>query len=111
MAKKAANQISRRKFLLGSALTGGGIIASNLFSKSFAQAPGIVTLDRMRPQIPYGVASGDITGNSAVIWSKTDRPARIIVEYSTSETFRNPQQIVGSAAIETTDYTARVYLS
>ncbi len=111
MEKKAANQISRRKFLLGSALTGGGIIASNLFSKSFAQAPGIVTLDRMRPQIPYGVASGDITGNSAVIWSKTDRPARIIVEYSTSETFRNAQRIVGSAALETTDYTARVYLS
>lgn len=111
METKPPNQISRRKFLLSSALTGSGIIASNLFSKSFAQAPGIVTSEKMRPQIPYGVASGDINGNSAVIWSKTDRPARIIVEYSTSETFGNPQQIVGSAALETTDYTARVYLS
>ena len=109
--QKHTNQISRRKFLLTSALTTSGIIASNLCSKSFAQAPGIVTSDKMRPQIPYGVACGDITGNSAVIWSKTDRPARIIVEYSTGETFRNVERIVGSAALETTDFTARVYLS
>jgi alkaline phosphatase D len=110
--RNPANRLSRRKFLLGSALTGGGIIASNLVSKSgFAQAPGIVTSDKMRPQIPYGVASGDITGNSAVIWSRTDRPARLIVEYSPSENFRNVQRIIGPAALETSDFTARINLS
>lgn len=110
--RNPANRLSRRKFLLGSALTGSGIITHNLLSKSgFAQAPGIVISDKMRPQIPCGVASGDITGNSALIWSRTDRPARLILEYSSSETFRNVQRIIGPAALETSDFTARINLS
>ncbi len=104
--------VTRRQFLLKSSLVGGAILSSSLFSKSgFAQAPAIITSEKMRPQIPYGVASGDININSAVIWSRTDRPARMIVEYSTNESFRDVQRIVGSAAMETSDYTARLYLN
>ncbi|MFP4119642.1 MAG: hypothetical protein ACLFWI_01275 [Coleofasciculus sp.] len=92
MARK--NQlINRRRFLVTSALTSSGLITANLLSKSgLAQstAPGIVTSDKMRPQTPYGVASGDVTSNQAVIWSKSDRVSRMIVDYDTSESFRNP---------------------
>lgn len=109
--KDISHQISRRKFLLTSALTGGGIIAADILSKrGFAQSPGIVTSEKMRPQIPYGATTGDLSGNSAVIWSKSDRPARMIVEYSTEENFRNVQRIVGTPALENTDFTARLYL-
>lgn len=112
MEHKLSRSVTRRKFLLSSVLTGSGIIAADLLSKSgLAQAPGIITSEKMRPQIPYGVASGDINGNSAVIWSRCDRPARMIVEYSTNESFRNVQRIVGSAALENSDFTARLYLS
>ncbi|MFB2920832.1 alkaline phosphatase D family protein [Aerosakkonema funiforme] len=112
MQSKPSQQLTRRQFLLNTALTAGGIVAANTLSKSgLAQASGIVTSEKMRPQIPYGVASGDISGNSAVIWSKCDRPARMIVEYSTNESFRNAQRIVGSAALENTDYTAQLYLA
>ncbi|MBE9018852.1 alkaline phosphatase, partial [Chroococcidiopsidales cyanobacterium LEGE 13417] len=57
-------QINRRSFLLGSAFTSGAVAASllSLSRQVKAQAPGIVTSDKMRPTIPYGVASGDITG-------------------------------------------------
>ena len=64
----------------------------------------------MRPSIPYGVASGDINGNSAVIWSRSDRPARMIVEYSTEQSFRGAQRIFGPNALEVSDFTARVDL-
>lgn len=94
MVGKNQPRITRRRFLVTSALTRGGLITANLVSKSgLAQstAPGIVTSDTMRPQIPYGVASGDVTSNQAVIWSKSDRASRMIVDYDTSESFRNPQ--------------------
>jgi len=61
--------------------------------------------------MPQGVASGDVTSNRAVVWSRTDRPARIAVEYATTETFTNPLRRVGPAALESSDYTARVILT
>ncbi|NER04844.1 MAG: alkaline phosphatase, partial [Okeania sp. SIO3C4] len=106
---------NRRKFILSSALIGGGLITTNLILKSKTEqlsAPGIIISDKMRPQIPYGVASGDISGGGrAVIWSRSDRPARMIVEYATNESFQNSEKIIGSAALETTDFTAKVNLS
>lgn len=112
MQRQSYQRITRRKFILNSALTSGGIIAANLLSKKgLAQAPGIVVPEKMRPQTPYGVATGDINGNSAVIWSRCDRPAKMIVEYSTSENFRNLQQVVGGEASLNSDFTARTYLS
>ncbi|MFE1747003.1 hypothetical protein [Coleofasciculus sp. H7-2] len=86
MEGKLRERLNRRRFLLGCALSGGGIVAADLLSKSGkaqVSAPAIVISDQMRPQIPFGVASGDITGNSAVVWSRCDRPGRMIVEYST----------------------------
>lgn len=105
-------KFNRRQFLLRSAITSGGIIATNLLSKSrvFAHSPSIITADKMRPTIPYGVASGDISGNTAVIWSRSDRPSRMIVEYSTHESFRGATRIFGPNALDMSDYTARVNL-
>lgn len=85
MEGKLRSRLNRRRFLLGCTLTGGGIVAADLLSKSGqaqVAAPAIVTSDKMRPQIPFGVASGDITGNSAVVWSRCNRPGRMIVKYS-----------------------------
>ena len=79
--KHSSQRISRRSFLLGSAFASGALTA--LLSKPRfveAKAPAIITSDKLRPTIPYGVASGDITSNRAVIWSRCDRPARMIVE-------------------------------
>ena len=47
----------------------------------------------------------------AVIWSRTDRPARMVVEYSTTESFDDPRRSAGSAALESTDFTARLVLT
>src|SRR5688572_8198534 len=81
---QSATAMSRRGFL--SALTMAGAQALMLpVSNAWAQGnqgPALVTSDNMRPGIPYGVASEDVTQHSAIIWSRADRPARLIVEYA-----------------------------
>ncbi|HJQ57779.1 MAG TPA: alkaline phosphatase D family protein [Vineibacter sp.] len=75
-------------------------------SRIFAQ-----TSERMRPQIPFGVQTGDFAGDGAVVWAASDRPARMIVEYATTEGFGDLRRVMGPHALETTDYTARLAIT
>jgi len=104
-------RIGRRTFLLGSAAIGGGTILGGPRS-AWGQggAPAIITSDRMRPQAPYGVMAGDVVGDRAIVWSRADRPARMIVEYATTESFKDARRVVGPHAIDATDFTTRVDL-
>ena len=112
MKPNLSQHLSRRRFLLSSAIATSRIIATNLFPKNtLAQAPGIVTSDKMRPKIPYGVASGDVNANSAVIWSRSDKPARMIVDYAMNQSFKDARRIIGPAALEVSDFTARINLN
>ena len=74
------------------------------------RAPAIVTRDSDRPGMPCGVATGDVADGQAIVWSRSDRPARLIVEYSTTPSFADRRRVVGPAALEATDFTARVDL-
>ena len=73
-----------------------------------AQAPAVITAESRRIKIPYGVQAGDIRGDRAMIWSRADRAGRMIVELSTTESFKESWTIDGPAALEDTDYTARL---
>jgi len=111
---KSSHRISRRKFLLSSALAVGGVAVNTHFGRgawSQGRAPAVITPDRLRPAVTLGVQSGDITGDRGVVWSRTDRPARMLVEYATTESFRDPHRVVGPAALPEDDFTARVDLS
>ena len=46
-----------------------------------------------------------------MIWSRTDRPARMFVEYSTTQSFTAVQRVRGPIAFEGTDFTARTVLT
>lgn len=61
--------------------------------------------------MPQGVAAGDASAGRAVIWSRSDRAARMFVEYATSDRFTNARRVPGPAALESSDYTARVVLA
>jgi alkaline phosphatase D len=63
-----------------------------------------------RPQAKWGTQIGDVSPGRALIWSRSDRPARMIVEWSTTESFRDPRRVLGSHAIEATGLTARIDL-
>jgi alkaline phosphatase D len=101
----------RREFIrrtAGLMLSGAGTLAAG---RVFGQAPAIVTRDGARPSIAFGATAGDVDGERAIIWSRTDRAARLLVEYSTTESFTSVTRVTGDAALETSDYTARVDLS
>jgi alkaline phosphatase D len=72
---------------------------------------GIGIIQSSRPTLPQGVAAGDVGGGRGIVWSRCDRAARMIVEYSTSEQFTNARRVRGPAALESSDYTARTVLT
>jgi len=90
--------MKRRKFLGASAL------AAALPTRIFAQTA------TSRPQLLQSVQSGDVASDGAVVWSRADRPARMMVEYATTESFADPKRLVGPLALETTDFTSRVHI-
>ncbi|NDJ59687.1 MAG: twin-arginine translocation signal domain-containing protein [Chloroflexi bacterium] len=103
-------QISRRNFLKLSAGAGTLLAAQSVLPASLAagRLPAIVTAQSARPTLPYGVHSGDILADRAILWAASDRPARMIVEWDTVESMANPRRITGPAALEMSDYTAKL---
>ena len=105
--------LSRRALLRRSALAGGGLIATGgMLGRALAQqsAPAVITSERMRPSLPYGVQTGDLAGDRAILWARADRPARMMVEWATTESFDDARVVSGPAALEDSDFTAKIDL-
>ena len=60
--------------------------------------------------ITHGIASGDVTNQSAIIWSRANREAQLHVEYDTDPNFSHPKLTKNALANQTTDYTAHTKL-
>ena len=97
---------TRRAFLK---VTGVALAAARARTM-FGQAPAILGSQAARPSAAFGATAGDVDVDSAIIWSRTDRPSKLVVEYSTTESFAKTNRVVGPAALETSDFTARVDL-
>ncbi len=107
--------LSRRALLRVPAAVGLGALAGGLAGerprpRAAGAAPTFQRSAATRPGFPSGIASGDATDDSAIIWSRTDRAARVYVEWSTTSSFANPRRVRGPLALPTTDYTARIDL-
>jgi len=103
IAIRAGQSLNRRQWLVRSAATcavaGLGSLARPYLSRAAD-----------RPLITSGIQSGDVSADSAVIWARADRPARMQVECSTLESFRT---IIGAASAEALpagDFTSKVLL-
>jgi alkaline phosphatase D len=108
--------LNRRRFLQALTGLGGGAIATTLLPQiGRAQAPALITHEKLRPKLPYGVMSGDVTvarnGGRAIVWSRSDRPAQMLVDYALDPNFKKSRRILGGQALAATDFTARVDLS
>jgi alkaline phosphatase D len=97
--------LTRRRFIG----TAGGVLTAGART-IFGQAPAIIGSESARPSTAFGATAGDVDIDRAIIWSRTDRPSRLVVEYSTTESFATTTRIVGPAALEATDFTARIDL-
>ena len=83
----AAGSVSRRDF----------VRAGLLITPAIRGFPAIVQSEAARPSMAQGVACGDVSPGRAVIWSRSDRPSRMLVEYSTSDKFENVLRRSGPA--------------
>ncbi len=76
----------------------------------FANIPGNTAYAQQEVNITHGVASGDVTNQSATIWSRSNIQSIMNVEYDTSENFSNSMYKGGSVANSSTDFTAKANL-
>ncbi|TWG89040.1 alkaline phosphatase D [Mesorhizobium sp. J18] len=64
-----------------------------------------------RPVFSHGVQSGDVDATSGMIWTRTDRPARVMFEVSTTESFANPIKLPPLDALSESDFAVKRLLT
>ena len=106
-----AEDPTRRDFLVQFGAASGVVVSGLSLPRGARAAPAIVAPDSARPISALGLQIGDVAGERAIVWSRADRAARLLVEWDTSARFGNARRIVGPHALETSDYTARVDLT
>jgi alkaline phosphatase D len=100
-----SRSVTRRAFVQRSVAGAAGLALGRV---RLAGAPAIVRAGL--PEMPFGVSAGMAAADRAVIWSRCDRAARMVVEYSTTDRFTDVKRITGPAALEGSDFTARTTL-
>ncbi|MFE5185806.1 alkaline phosphatase D family protein [Streptomyces sp. NPDC056628] len=63
-----------------------------------------------RPRAGWGVQTGDVTTDSGLVWVRSDRPARMMVETSATESFRRTRRWHGPLLGAGTDFTGTTRL-
>jgi alkaline phosphatase D len=74
-------------------------------------APAVRRDAAARPIVTSGVQSGDVEANRAVVWCRTDRPARLRVRYATTDTLAGARERVSLPTSAAADFAARLDLS
>lgn len=82
----------------------GSLAASAALTLPVAAAAPVFALSG-RPRAAWGVQVGDVTASSALVWVRSDRPARMIVETSATESFRRARTWHGPLVGSGTDFT------
>ncbi len=77
-------------------LAGGTAFAASLAMPALSRAGA-------RPVFTHGVQSGDVDAASGMIWTRTDRPARIRMEVATTESFADARTLAPMDALPETD--------
>ena len=101
--------MDRRAFLTSTTLSGAALASTGLTSAQ--TAPALITRDSARPQMAHGIQSGDPKADGAVIWTRSDRPARMWLEWATTASFNNSTRVRGPYLMEDSDFTGRLDLS
>lgn len=97
-----------RRSALKVGLAGVGALGASTFLGGPA-ASGLVRTDR--PRLTHGVASGDVTSTTGIVWTRADRPSRMVVECARTPSFDNARRVTGPALTPDTDGTGKVRLT
>lgn len=93
-----AIRMSRRQTLIG--------------STAFATSLALPSLSRAqsRPLITHGVQAGDVAHDGAVIWTRADREAKMMIEWATTEGFADVTRVQPLDVGAPTDFTGKLLL-
>jgi len=95
--RRTLHTLTRRRFLSTAAATGISTIAMPYLSRAAD-----------RPVVTHGVQSGDVGTDGGVVWARSDRPAQMLVEVSTTESFKSVRKLPPIAALPESDFTAKM---
>ncbi|QCO97381.1 alkaline phosphatase [Arthrobacter sp. 24S4-2] len=108
---------TRRNVLKGAlAAAGAAAVVPATQGAAHAARPAGVALVRNRLALPSGIATGDVTTESGVLWSRASGPGRLVASLLAVDDDGTPlrggrafQRVLkGSAASEATDFTSRI---
>src|SRR5215467_11833963 len=99
----AGDAISRRRLLTTLASATATTAIDSLAAPGFSR-------QSQRPAITHGVQSGDVSVDSGMVWARADRPARMLIEAATTDSFRNIVFASSADALPETDFTAKALI-
>src|ERR1039457_5225492 len=100
---RAGAHFTRRRLLTGVAVSAAATTIGGIAKPYLSYAAS-------RPLITHGVQSGDVSVDSGVVWARADRPARMRVEISTTESFKEIRRGVIVDALPESDFTAKALM-
>src|SRR4029079_2398814 len=95
--------MNRRSFLKRTA-TGSRAFVAGLAMPAIVRA-------QARPVITHGLQSGDVNASSAMIWARVDRPAQMLVEVATTDSFKDAVKLAPVNALPDSDLTVKRLLA
>ena len=85
------------------------LIATATGASAALALPGLSRAAR-RPVLTHGLQSGDVAHDFAVIWARADRPAQLIVEVSTTQSFADARRVAPLDVTGATDHAGKLVL-
>ncbi|GAU71229.1 alkaline phosphatase [Streptomyces sp. NBRC 110611] len=99
MAQGSGGGFGRRSLLRSAAAGSAALALPALCGAAPAQARS------GRPGAAWGVQAGDVTTSSGLVWVRSDRPARMVVQTAATESFRHARTWHGPVLGPDTDFT------
>lgn len=85
------------------------LFKAGAFGTAAALVPSGISLAKTdRPVLTHGVQSGDVTWDGGIVWTRADRPSRMLVEVSNDPEFRFSRRIRGPLLTPETGGTGHV---
>src|SRR4029450_11742601 len=95
--------LSRRSFI-ATAGAAGIVGASGLALPYYSRAS-------QRPAFTHGVQSGDVDASSGMVWTRTDRPSRVMFEISSRAIFPTATRLAPLDTSPASDFTVKRLLT
>ncbi|TVL89673.1 alkaline phosphatase [Streptomyces sp. SAJ15] len=105
---ESGRTVDRRAVLRGSAAASAAMALPTAALTGLGAAPAQALSGR--PRAGWGVQVGDVTTSSGLVWVRSDRPARMVVETSTTGSFARPRRWRGPLLGPGTDFTGTTAL-